>query len=317
MYVDTARFSGGKQIIIGLGAAALVIAIVLGGIYGLWITKQLFRVSKGVQQIATRSYVDIQAKGAFRDVFGNLNTLDAEIKASDVERKKNEIMREEWIANITHDLKTPLAPIKGYAELLSDPEYSLSIEDTRKYGATILKNAAYAEALVNDLKLTYQLKNGMIPLNRKPENITRFLKELIIDVLNNPEYASRDISFTGQDAVISFEFDQTLMKRALGNILHNALVHNPEGTVVCVSAFFEESGIQIQISDNGRGMEPDELENLFTRYYRGTNSDENVQGTGLGLAISKQIITLHNGHLTARSEAGVGTVLTIDFPSQT
>lgn len=316
IYVDTNRFTSGKPILLGLAIIAAFIALLLGGIYGLWITRQLFKISKAVRQIASRSYMGIKNKSVFGDVFDSLNTLDEEIRASDEERKRNEIMREEWIANITHDLKTPLSPIKGYAELLADPEYGLSPEDIKKYGAVIAKNTAYAEALVNDLKLTYQLKNEMIAINRTAENITRFLKEIIIDILNNPEYADRCISFIGQDTPVSFEFDHILMQRAFNNILYNAIVHNPEDTVICVS-LIAESGIQIQISDNGRGMGRNELEKLFDRYYRGTNSSENVQGTGLGMAIAKQVIEFHGASIHAESESGAGTVITINFPSQT
>lgn len=163
--------------------------------------------------------------------------------------QKNEKLREEWIANITHDLKTPLSPIKGYAELISDPDSETEPDEIRKYGGIILKNTAYAEELINDLKLTYQLKNEMLPLNKSRQNIIRFAKELVIDLLNNPEYESRDISFYSPVENAEFFFDRVLLKRALNNLLTNALVHNNKDTKVTVSIKMGDK-IQINIQIN-------------------------------------------------------------------
>ena len=311
MYVDANRFTSGKPVILVLLMTAAFIFLIMGGIYGLWITKQLFKMTKAVGQIASRSYDSVEDKSVFGDVYDSLNTLDSVIRESDEERKKTEIMREEWIANITHDLRTPLSPIKGYAELLT--EVYLSPEDIKRYGETILKNTTYAETLVDDLKLAYQLKNNMIPIDRKDENITRFLKEVIIDILNNPNYADRKISFIGQDAPVAYPFDRTLMQRAFDNLLYNSLKHNPPETEIVVSLALNDD-ICIHIRDNGRGISENELEKLFERYYRGTNTEENAGGTGLGMAIAKQIIEFHGGTIHVESALDVGTDIVICFP---
>lgn len=137
--------------------------------------------------------------------------LNQEIKSSDEARAKNERQREEWIANITHDLKTPLSPIRGYAELISDLGPEIEPDEIRKYGGIILKNTAYAEELINDLKLTFQLQNGMLSLNKHKQNIVRFTKERIIDLLNHPEYGLRNISFYSPAENIELSFDAVLL----------------------------------------------------------------------------------------------------------
>lgn len=108
-------------------------------------------------------------------------------------------------------------------------------------------------------------------------------------------------------------FDAVLLKRALNNLLINALVHNSKETEIAVFIKAEEN-IQICIQDNGRGLSEEELSNLFTRYYRGTNTKAKPEGTGLGMAISKQIIELHDGSITVESELGIGTEIAIKFP---
>lgn len=193
MFLDGSKFSGGKTIILS-GAGILLLLLLISGIgYGYWVTKIISGITAAVGDIAKREYLPVEKQGVFSDVYGSLNTLNEQILSSDMIQKKTDNMREEWIANITHDLKTPLAPIKGYAELLADDGPLLSREQIQKYAAVMLRNIDYANMLVNDLKLTYQLENGMLPLHRQYDNLIRFLKELSIDVLNTPEYENNEL----------------------------------------------------------------------------------------------------------------------------
>ncbi|WP_312648245.1 sensor histidine kinase [Aminipila sp.] len=312
MYLDGNKFSTGKPIFLSL-IAAMVLVVVLSGLgYGYWMTKNMSRLTIAVKDVANRAYLPIIDQGSFADVYISLNTLDTEIKASDIAREQNDKMREEWIANVTHDLKTPLSPIRGYAELMVDPQYPITSDEIVKYAQTILKNTVYAQILIDDLKLTYQLQNEMFPIHKEQGNLTRFIKETVIDVLNHPDYATRNIYFSSCADSTWFDFDPKLLKRAFNNLLINALVHNSEETKLFVS-IKSTGNIQICISDDGKGMNGDELHNLFSRYYRGTNTGEKAEGTGLGLAIAKQIIELHGGTISVDSKLNFGTSFYITF----
>ena len=312
MYLDGKKFSTGKPILLGLIGAMVVIVVLLGIGYGYWMTKNMSRITRAVKDVTNRAYLPITNKGAFADVYSSLNTLDTEIKASDVAREQNDKMREEWIANITHDLKTPLSPIRGYAELMVDPNNPITSDEIVNYAQTILKNTEYAQVLIDDLKLTYQLQNDMLPIHKEQGNLTRFVKETVIDILNHPDYATRNIYFSSSADSAPFDFDTTLLKRAFNNLIINALVHNSEETKISVSIKCA-GNIQICISDDGKGMTGEELYNLFSRYYRGTNTGEKTEGTGLGLAIAKQIIELHGGTILVDSKLNVGTSFYITF----
>jgi len=313
MYLDGDSFTGGKSILLILLSAAGLLMIMCGGIFGLWITKHFRKMTQAVGLIAYRLYEPIHTKGVFQDIYDSLNEMNAEVLASDEEAARNEAQREEWLTNITHDLKTPLSPIRGHAELLADRSYPITEADRIEFGQIILKNAEYAGALVSDLKLTYQLKNGMIPLNMRRADLTRFLKESIIDILNQPDYSDRNISFIGGDREISYSFDERLLKRAINNLIMNALIHNPEDTVIRIGIQAADK-TRITIEDNGRGMDAEEVSRLFERYYRGTNTDEKAEGTGLGMAIAKQIIEIHGGEISVESQRNAGTIITIAFP---
>ncbi|MFT3982843.1 MAG: HAMP domain-containing sensor histidine kinase [Lachnospiraceae bacterium] len=314
MYLNAERFTGGKTIIIFIVGSLFMVILVSGIIYGFWTTRIMGRLTASIREIATRSYLPIQADGTFRDIYDSLNTLDIEIKASDRLREQTEKIREEWIANITHDLKTPLSPIKGYAEILQE-NGSKTEEQCGRYARVMLKNVAYMETLIDDLKLTYQLENDMIPLKRQEQNFIRFLRELVIDILNNPEYESHTIHFETTEETILFSFDRTLLTRAFQNLMINAFVHGAENTELTLQISVSDTILQVIVSDNGKGMTAEETGLLFQRYYRGSNTEHKPEGTGLGLAITKSIVELHGGTISVSSRPGIGTAFQIQFPT--
>lgn len=313
MYLNAERFTSGKALIIFLMGFLLIVILVLGIVYGFWTAKIIRYLTTSIKDISKRNYIPLQNYGVFGDIYSSLNTLDAEIKNSDTLREQTEKMRQEWIANITHDLKTPLSPIKGYAEILQDTTAKTN-EQCNRYAHIMLKNVKYMENLIDDLKLTYQLENGMLPINRQKQNIIRFLRELLIAILNNPEYKTRSISFESIDDAILFSFDHALLTRAFQNLIINAFVHGDENTKITLQISVSKNMLNIAIADNGKGISAEQTSKLFERYYRGGNTEHKIEGTGLGLAITKDIVELHGGTISVSSTVGVGTVFYICFP---
>lgn len=199
-----------------------------------------------------------------------------------------------------------LSPIKGYAELLADGTAS-EPQTVREYGSLILKNAEHTEKLINDLKLTWQLDSGTFPFHLQQVRMERYLKELVIDIVNDPSFSDREIAFESDAVDVSVAIDPELFRRAVGNLVINGLVHNPPDTKVTVSVRKDQgNGVCILVRDDGKGISEEEQEKLFTRYYRGTNTKEKPEGSGLGLAIAKQIVSLHGGEISVKSRVGGG-----------
>ena len=282
-------------------------------IYGIWLTRQTGKIAKGIGNISRRVYKTIPEKGTFGSVYMALNKMNEEIRHSDQIKEETDRVRREWITNITHDLKTPLSPVKGYAELLADGT-DVDTKTAQEYGAIILKNVDYAEKLMNDLKLTYQLESGAFPFHPQQVRLVRYLKELVIDIANDPAFSNRDIEFACDLPEFTVSIDPDLFHRAISNLVINALVHNPPTTKVIVSVLKEKENIYISVRDNGIGISEAEQAELFTRYYRGTNTKEKTEGSGLGLAIAKQIIVLHGGEIAVKSKIGEGTEFSIRLP---
>ena len=293
----------------------IFVGISLFLIYGFWLTRQMGKISRGISAVSLRTYQKLPEKGIFNGIYAALNQMDVEIRQSDQLKNETERARQEWIANITHDLKTPLSPVKGYAELLACGTASDG-QTAQEYGSIILKNVDHVEKLINDLKLTYQLESGAFPFHPKQVRFVRYLKELVIDIANDPAFSNRSIEFECDLPEIMTTIDPDLFQRAVCNLVVNALVHNPPDTVVTVSVSEDkEKGVCLSIRDNGVGISETEQEKLFTRYYRGSNTKEKSEGSGLGLAIAKQIVVLHNGEISVKSEPGAGTEFSIILPA--
>lgn len=286
-------------------------------IYGIWLTRQTGKIARGIGNIARRTYTPLPEKGTFGGVCMALNQMNEEIRHSDQIKEETDRVRREWITNITHDLKTPLSPVKGYAELLADGT-DVDAKTAQEYGAIILKHADHAEKLMNDLKLTYQLESGAFPFHPQPVRLVRCLKEWVIDIANDPAFSNREIEFESESDLseLTAAIDPDLFRRAVGNLVINALVHNPPDTKVTVSVSEDrQKSLRISVRDDGVGIDEAEQAELFTRYYRGTNTKEKPEGSGLGLAIAKQIVVLHGGDIAVKSRPGAGTEFSILLPA--
>lgn len=287
--------------------ADLLVATLVGWLFGRTLTKPLYAMIERIQHLKNHKHLPIKVpKGLYRPVFENLSEVSSELAAHEQERKRLEMMREEWISNVSHDMKTPLASIRGYAELLNDR--NLSPSDRTEYAQIIEKQSLHMQELLDDLNLTMRLRHQQLPLTLTEVNMVQFMREIVIDTLNTSPYEQANIDFDATAEVILHAIDEHFMRRAVVNFLYNALLHNPPDVNVHVTVDTNT----ITIADNGRGISAEDLAHIFERYYRGTNTEQ-IQGTGLGTAIARDIIEAHGGTVTILSEEQKGTTVTIQL----
>ncbi|WP_155593398.1 sensor histidine kinase [Lysinibacillus cavernae] len=285
--------------------ADLLVATLVGWLFGRTLTKPLYAMIERIHHLKNHEHKFIKTPGGvYKPVFENLNEVSRELAAHEQERKRLEIMREEWISNVSHDMKTPLASIRGYAELLNDEQ--LIHSEQAAYAKIIEKQSLHMQDLLEDLNLTMRLRHQQLPLTLKKVNMVPFIREVVIDTLNTPQYELANIEFEASTENSLHQIDEHFMRRAIMNFLQNALLHNSPDVSVHVSV----DDATITISDNGKGIAAEDLEHIFERYYRGTNT-EKTTGTGLGTAIARDIIEAHGGIVTISSDEGKGTTVTI------
>ncbi len=260
------------------------------------LTNNLEEISAGDEPSACKS------PGIFADVFECVRKLYLRLR-------ENDKLRAEWISNISHDLRTPLSTIKGYAEILCDEGYTFTDEEVRTYASEILKSENVIKELVDDLKISQILSEGKYTPTKESTNMTELIRDCISYVKPKLKGAS-DIVFE-QNNDIFIDCDRRLMRRCIVNIISNAFVHN-QGLDIIVQIDLKEENdhISLIIRDNGRGMTKETMDHAFERYYRGTASDQS-DGTGLGLAIAKETIDAHGGNIRIKSVQGEGTYFII------
>jgi signal transduction histidine kinase len=287
------------------------IALLIGYLFSRRLTLPINKLIDRIKGLANKEYNSaLEPNGIYKDVIYNVNNLSYQLKANEIERKKLDKLKEEWIGNISHDIKTPLASIQGYAELMKDTEYQFSQEELREYAEIIERKSLYIKDVIEDLNLSTRLKNRDLFLHKNNMNIVTLLRNIIIDTLNDTKYANKDIEFNYDHENINIDADEILLRRAINNLIYNAIVHNDEDVKIIINVQKLER-IHINIQDYGKGIKKDELDRIFDRYYRGTNTGESHKGSGLGMAIAHDIILAHGGEIKVHSVFGHGTTIDI------
>jgi len=220
-------------------------------------------------------------------------------------------MRKDFVANVSHEFKTPLTSIMGYAETL----LSMDVHDpavNREFLAAIERNAKSLRTLVEDLLVLAKLEGEMIVEKQKIA-----VRELIEDQIESkrPMFSSLNLNVTLDCPNVDVQSDRGRLSRAVSNLLDNAAHYNKPGGEVRISATTSGSHIRIEVQDSGEGIASSELSRVFERFYRVNKSRTRESGgTGLGLAIAKHAVESLGGSLTVTSKIGVGSTFTIRLP---
>lgn len=218
-------------------------------------------------------------------------------------------MRKELIANISHDLRTPIASLSGYSELMIDKNNTLSSEEREKYLTIIHSNAKKMEKQIQDLFELSKLESVDIRINKEPFNVS----ELIVDITNKFKIIANQKgvhlnSILSSDVTI-INADISLIDRMIQNLIDNAIKMCKEGDSVNIIIEKKGDSIQLTIQDTGPGIPSNELPHIFERFNRGLKNKEN--STGLGLSIVKRIVELHNYTINVFSTENKGATFII------
>ncbi|KZE47108.1 histidine kinase [Brevibacillus parabrevis] len=251
----------------------------------------------------------------YQDVMDSLDSLSQSLHRNEKLREETERIRDEWIAGVSHDLKTPLSSIKGYAHLLGNEAYSWSAEETRSFAEIILDKSAYLDDLINDLTLTYRLRNGQEAPAVELVELNSYTGEVVREVANHPAYAAGSIRFDpAAETSLYIHVYKPWFQRIVENLVANALLHNEAGTNVTIG--LRQSGsstVQLTFADNGKGIDEETAERLFERYFRGTDTETRGEGSGLGMAITKALVEALGGSIEVETAKGQGTVISITW----
>jgi signal transduction histidine kinase len=296
-------------VLVGL-VAALVVAYFLARS----ISEPVSRLARAAAAVSKGDYdhqLPVQGHDEIAALTGQFNIMAQEVG-------NTHRMQRDFVANISHDLKTPLTSVQGFSQAILDG----SIKDVAgyKHAAGIINNEAQRMSrMVGQLLSLTQLQSGLRTIELRHTELGPLLGQLVLAMQPQAEAAGVDLvaRFAVNAAVVLGHAD--MLKQAFGNLIDNALKHTPGGGTITVSLLPASNGVDVVISDTGRGIPAAELQRVMERFYqvdkaRSPGGDRNL---GLGLAISREIVQAHHGEIRIESVEGHGTTVYVSLPAAT
>lgn len=323
------EFENASQMVLGsyilrLGIRSMFIALITAVIIGLVAigvivrnVKKIVEVIRDFQQGNLQARIRLNSNSELREFADSFNEMADTIVRNMDELRRSDKNRRELAANISHDLRTPLTIIRGYAETIRLKDDQLSSGERKEYLDTVLNSIDQMLRMANELFELSKLEAR----DSKPKCEVFSLSELLYDVKQKNLIKALEKNITlkleGGNPVPPIHADLPMMEKVLQNLIDNALNYTGPGGLIDISFFSKDNNIILTISDTGFGIEEDKLPRIFDRYYRIESKEGDQKGTGLGLAIVKKILDLHGFKISVRSAIKKGTTFIIAIPVKT
>lgn len=308
--------------ILRLGARSLLVTLVAAGFVALFVLallmKKLRTVTAAVKsfekgnfdsRIAVSSNDEVDELAlAFNSMAGTIVNHVDRLKQADRQRR-------ELVANISHDLKTPITSIQGYIETLQLKGSSLPEEERSRYLQIIITGTERLRRLVDQILELSRLEAGHTHPSPEPFSLSELVQDIVQKFQPQAEKHQVRLRTVLPDSVPAVLADIGMIERALQNLIDNALRYTPAAGDVVVQVTRNGNLVQVEVTDTGQGIPPEDLPHVFDRFYRAEKSrSAELGGTGLGLAIAQRIIEAHGEHITVRSTVNVGTAFSFPLP---
>lgn len=277
------------------------------------IIKSTEPIIASVQTLSEGKPVTLSTRGQLSEVAASVN------EASRILSRQNQA-RANWISGVSHDIRTPLSMIMGYAgRILAD---STADSAVREKAAVIQRQSTKIKELVQDLNLVSKLEYEMQPLQKEPVRLSGLLRSYVADLLNAgvPGHYSVGIAVSPAAEVVTLDCDARLITRAINNLVQNSMGHNPEGCDIQLSIDCSGTTVSLTVADNGVGLSPEKARELEERPHYMESTDERLDlRHGLGILLVRRIAEVHHGTMTIESkpQQGYKTILqfqTIESP---
>ncbi|MGV8906531.1 MAG: ATP-binding protein [Acetobacterium sp.] len=278
-----------------IGTALMLFAVAM-------IVKPIKAVSEATKKVADGHFdlrLKVKGKNELATLARNFNTMTEALS-------KNDYIHRDFVSNVSHEFKTPIASIKGFGKLLKDPE--ISEQQRQEYVDIIVYESDRLWKLSSNLLKLSELENGILGLKKDRFSLDEGIRRVIL--LLQEKWESKNIELDIQLDEIFYWGDQELMAQVIINLLTNAINHTPENGIITLELKAATKDIIFEIKDTGEGIQPEDLEKIFDRFYKGDQS-RSTPGTGLGLTICQRIIDLHGGNITVESKIGEGSAFCV------
>lgn len=303
------------QLALAAAAANLLVIFLIYAVANGKLLRSVRPIVNGIQALPSGEPVTVRETGPLSEVAFHINAASRVMQDQKRQLQKRETARANWIAGVSHDIRTPLSMVMGYADQLQTAPGLTEAE--RQKAGVILRQSERIRDLVSDLNLASRLEYDMQPLRRREENAVALVRQVVVDFLNAGPEGKTLIEWETDESlsVCPVHADGELLKRAVSNLIQNSIRHNEDGCTVHVSVAREAESCVIRVEDDGTGATEEQLSALNTLpHYMACEEDSGEQRHGLGLLIVRQIAASHGGQAEiGRSRYG-GFAVRITLP---
>ncbi len=236
----------------------------------------------------------------------------AAISISDITKiERLSLVRQDFVSNVSHELKTPLTAITGFAETLTDE--TLSLEEIKGFARIILKNSSHMQRIISDLLLLTSLDRAEIGYSMTTTTDTRIFQEVRSYTQHKANAKETEVVYSSHDKTVTC--NESLIVQAVANLVLNAIAYSAERSKVEASSRIRNGMMEFSVSDQGVGISKEDIPRIFERFYRVDKARSRESGgTGLGLSIVRHIAIIHSGTIKVTSKPGEGSVFTLSIP---
>ena len=317
-YMSSALKSGIYTLIFSILAA-----LILASISAVWLsisfTKPLNKIRDTTTELAKGNYevtTQIKQSDEIGELAKSIDKLALQLDKSSKESERFEKMRQNFIANISHELRTPITVIRGSIEAICDGVIS-DPEQLKDYNEQILSDSIHLQRLVNDLIDLTKLQNTDFSIDKSTINLFEIINDAVRSMKQISTKKGVKINFSAENAIEEdrylFVGDYQRIRQMIIIVLDNAIKFSNENQKVDILLKKENKKYELKICDSGRGIDPENIGEIFNRYHK-SNTEENKNGMGLGLAIAKEIALRHNIEIFVKSVPNIKTVFTFLIP---
>ena len=302
---------------------SILAALILAGISAIWLsisfTKPLNKIRNTTTELAKGNYevtTQVNQNDEIGELAKSIDKLALQLDKSSKESERFEKMRQNFIANISHELRTPITVIRGSIEAICDGIIKDS-KQLKDYNEQILSDSIHLQRLVNDLIDLTKLQNTDFSIDKSTINLFEIINDAVRSMKNISTKKGVKINFSLENAIEEdrylFVGDYQRIRQMIIIVLDNAIKFSNENQEVDILLKKENNKYELKICDSGRGIDSKNIGKIFNRYHK-SNTEENKNGMGLGLAIAKEIAIRHNIEIMVESEPYIKTVFTFLIP---
>ncbi|KPK42303.1 MAG: hypothetical protein AMJ65_07835 [Phycisphaerae bacterium SG8_4] len=307
------------RVVLVAAIAAVAIALTVAYLVSRSITLPIRQMKETAEQIAKGNFtprVRISSRDELGELADSLNAMADELQQKIEDLRRMDQVRTDFVANVSHELKTPLTLIKGYTETLQGEVLCDKIK-AAKFVSIIREHSDRLGHIVDDLLSLSELESSKDYIDRSQFDLKKLIDDISLGFGHALASKKLELTVSSQGDDLSIRADRNKIEQVLVNLIDNAIKYTGESGQIELSAVERDGEIHIAVRDDGIGIAKEHLDRIFERFYRTDKArSRELGGTGLGLSIAKHIVLAHKGKITIESELGKGTTVFVTLPKE-